>query len=560
MSLIVPIIDVHRDNFKDFWPAINLAIQTASFIAIDAELSGLGCRRNLMAKSIEDRYKSISEVAKTRSILSLGLSCFKLLDQDSSQDSQEEQKPNSQKFLAQTFNILTLCNEDYMVEPGALQFLVGHGFDFNKQYSRGIPYYRGLDKKDDKAWPSLRLLFNHILAAKKPLTLHNGLVDLVFLYQNLYTDLPPSCAQFTADLSEMYAGGLIDTKYVAEYEARMTASYLEYVFRKSQRENAVRKMNGASHAVLDFCQYSSDMPAVEYQTYALPPDFTERHKQGTTGNKSTDICEIYAAHGCCAKGVRCPKSHDPNAILDAEDIIIEEKRKRKRRKRNRKNQSKNVEMTDGETDGKKVKYEEGKDVEDQEEERMDLDRTGTDMKRTDEVEMGNENGTDTGTGTDTANGTGNSIASSGMDVEKEQESQVESKAVDVGQNGTRFGAFQQKPLVTKKTGSHRAGFDAFMTGFATATFMARFGSKPKNESVIGKQGSVAKRLNNGQSTGRVGLQSEEASVVERFSVGHLTSKLYLSGKDYPLAIAKSSFTKTSNLHRDKMEMIEKLAR
>lgn len=87
-------------------------------------------------------------------------------------------------------------------------------------------------QKEDKSWPTLRLLFNNILASKKPLTLHNGLVDLVFLYQNLYTDLPPSSAQFIADLYEMYSGGIIDTKYVAEYEARMPSSYLEYVFRK----------------------------------------------------------------------------------------------------------------------------------------------------------------------------------------------------------------------------------------------------------------------------------------------------------------------------------------
>ena len=102
-------------------------------------------------RSIEDRYKSIAEVAKTRSILSLGLSCFKIQDEEEDHNSREGETPpgpgpTSQKFLAQTFNILTLCNEDYMVEPGALQFLVGHGFDFNKQYSCGVPYCRGPDR------------------------------------------------------------------------------------------------------------------------------------------------------------------------------------------------------------------------------------------------------------------------------------------------------------------------------------------------------------------------------------------------------------------------------
>ncbi len=48
--------------------------------------------------------------------------------------------------LFQTYNITLLCNEDYVVEPVALRFLVEHAFDFNKQYSQGVSYYRGKDK------------------------------------------------------------------------------------------------------------------------------------------------------------------------------------------------------------------------------------------------------------------------------------------------------------------------------------------------------------------------------------------------------------------------------
>lgn len=104
------------------------------------ELSGLGNRKLINSQAVDDRYKNISEVARTRSIISVGLSCFNL---DKSLVSEEN------TFIScrvQTFNLMALCSEDYIVEPSALQFLVNHGFDFQKQYSQGIPYYRGLDK------------------------------------------------------------------------------------------------------------------------------------------------------------------------------------------------------------------------------------------------------------------------------------------------------------------------------------------------------------------------------------------------------------------------------
>ena len=108
------------------------------YFLIFQELSGLGSRKRLNASEIENRFNNTSNVAKTRSIISFGLSMFKYFKNESVE--------SEFTFHVQTFNILSLCSDDYIVEPASVKFLVEHGFDFNRQYSEGLSYFRGNDK------------------------------------------------------------------------------------------------------------------------------------------------------------------------------------------------------------------------------------------------------------------------------------------------------------------------------------------------------------------------------------------------------------------------------
>lgn len=80
--------------------------------------------------------------------------------------------------------------------------------------------------------PSVRDLFSELLMANVPVVFHNAIVDLIFLHQNLYCDLPFKLNSFLCNLSEMFTAGIYDTKFLIEYYMRMPASYLEYVFKK----------------------------------------------------------------------------------------------------------------------------------------------------------------------------------------------------------------------------------------------------------------------------------------------------------------------------------------
>jgi len=80
---------------------------------------------------------------------------------------------------------------------------------------------------------SPRSLLAYLLHLGLPVVVHNGWLDLLFLYRSFYAPLPPSLPSFMADLSEMFQrGGVYDTKAIAEYQVRETASFLEYIFRK----------------------------------------------------------------------------------------------------------------------------------------------------------------------------------------------------------------------------------------------------------------------------------------------------------------------------------------
>ena len=179
--------------------------QRSSFVAVDCELSGLGDRRKLNASQVDERYRNTCLVAKTRSIISLGLSLFRLLPP-------EESGGKSWSYSVTTYNLLVLCSEDYIVEPASLQFLVQHGFDFSAQYRLGIGYNRGNDTEEEQQNQQLRDIFSEIVSARKALVLHNGLIDLIFLYHNLWAALPPRLETFIADISELFPSGIYDTK------------------------------------------------------------------------------------------------------------------------------------------------------------------------------------------------------------------------------------------------------------------------------------------------------------------------------------------------------------
>ncbi len=107
--------------------------------------------------------------------------------------------------------------------------------------------------------------------------------------------------------------------------------------------------------------------------------------------------------------------------------------------------------------------------------------------------------------------------------------------VEVMGNGQGIGNTGAKSRETtiairaSRTGGHRAGFDAFMTGFVFCHFVAKFGR--------------FRDLPSRPQMSDLGMQDFQ-------------NKITLSGKDIPLQIMKSNFAKTSKEHSDKIAKLK----
>lgn len=369
-------------------------------------------------------------------------------------------------FHVQTFNILSLCSDDYIVEPASVKFLVEHGFDFNRQYSEGLSYHRGNDKVTKDDVPSsedfVRQTFMEIIRHKKPIVLHNGFIDLVFMYQNLYAQLPTTVHTFAADLAEMFPNGIYDTKYISDYVCRKEATFLEYVFRSQQRKNIVRANNGKLPFVqLEFNNTSSSTfgsyvhyRPCDHETLFVP------------FNSDLKLCPSFSNHGHCSEGKQCPMSHDIDQIVLSKDANT----KKNDRKRKKPGDS-GVESMD-----------ELSQLTDKQKAALNILTTNH------EVQMGSK----------------------------------------VQANG----------------GSHRAGYDAFMTGFSFATYLVHSVIMPSDKD--SESGSA-------QSSNYQNPKSRLLNVPTTPEITDLNimNRIYLVCKDIPFIVRKSAFSRNSVDHANK---------
>ncbi|CAB4395134.1 unnamed protein product [Rhizophagus irregularis] len=304
-------VDVTKENLVSIQHIIEKALNSASFIALDTEFTGLGGKEaNTKAPNIEERYVNLCKVVRSHALVAFGLTIFEEVTNDVQRMSESLEK----RYNVHNFNFSLLSQVDHIISPQSLQFLSDSGFDFNKQIRKGIPYFPGCDKSNSNLKDPnniMRSIFSYILSRNVPIVVHNGFFDLIYLYYSFYSDLPSKLSTFIADLSEMFLGGIVDTKYIADYVTREKSSFLAYLFRKYEREQ------------FENSSYSNEKKVL---------------------NRSQNIkyCEQYAFHGFCKQRMKCGNSHDLDFILDEQAREAETRRKKRKLNQNQERLPKDI--------------------------------------------------------------------------------------------------------------------------------------------------------------------------------------------------------------------------
>lgn len=128
--------DVTSCNFERLAPEIEAAIESAAFVAIDTEFTGLVYGPDAtpsLFDSIEDRYAKLRQTVASFYVCQLGLCTFTHVPEDN-------------LYKARAYNVY-LCprsfgnvDPQFCVQASSIEFLCQSGFDFNKCFYEGVPY------------------------------------------------------------------------------------------------------------------------------------------------------------------------------------------------------------------------------------------------------------------------------------------------------------------------------------------------------------------------------------------------------------------------------------
>lgn len=230
-------MDITNSNFITILPEIRDTIIGCDFMAFDTELSGLMKDRVLdRLDSHESRFAKAVNNSRGYLILQFGLSCFTRIDH-----LHYSNKTYNFYIFPQAHEELGDIDRTFSIQAHAVQFLIGHGFDFNKLFKHGINYLSFQEKKLMTGKLKARNRYNlhknkptdlakqrdaianakgflevveWMVTSRKPIVGHNLILDLVQLINQFMEPLTDDYNSFKQTCNSLFPL-IYDTKFMA---------------------------------------------------------------------------------------------------------------------------------------------------------------------------------------------------------------------------------------------------------------------------------------------------------------------------------------------------------
>ena len=273
----------------------------------------------------------------------------------------------------------------------------------------------------------------------------------------------------------------------------MNANEIGFVFFRQRKNIVLSDQERSSHVLLEFPSSTEGQSSKHTQNRSC--DYTNLFL--STKNWSTKICSNFSNHGHCALNKSCPQSHDIDLIVLSKEVEVTKKDRKRKRTPPLPEKQKNVQSML---------------LSQQQDQDQQQFNTGS-------VKIECSSGT-SGIESDFRPGEGPDPVSD--ESEKSSDSKKSKKD-------------PKKDPKQSNCGGHRAGYDAFMTGFSFATFLVHSALINPEDGV--KSEPISRLLG--------------VPVRPDFSDLRIANRIYLVCKDIPFIVRKSAYCKISLGHYEK---------
>uniref|UniRef100_A0A3B0MWX5 CAF1 family ribonuclease, putative n=1 Tax=Theileria annulata TaxID=5874 RepID=A0A3B0MWX5_THEAN len=190
-------------------------IPNSKFIVIDCEFSGINPKSKSI-RTLDDYLMSLKEDAEEYALLQIGF-CLAM----------NSKNPEEELWQLYPYSFYTLSSEitNTIFLNDSMKWLRDNGFSLDKWIDQGLDFKRlggrysnsgGYITKRNRS-NQLNEVIRAIIEYRIPLVFHNGMLDILHIYDKFIAQIPDKPTQISKEISKIFVGGVFDTKLVGKY-------------------------------------------------------------------------------------------------------------------------------------------------------------------------------------------------------------------------------------------------------------------------------------------------------------------------------------------------------